>query len=68
VKKRRVGHMIRALRERQGMTLRELARRAEIAHPYLSNLEREKQKNPSLDVLTRIARALDVPVSRLLGE
>jgi XRE family transcriptional regulator of biofilm formation len=50
------------------MTLRELARRAEIAHPYLSNLEREKQKNPSLDVLTRIARALDVPVSRLLGE
>jgi XRE family transcriptional regulator of biofilm formation len=63
-----VGRVIRRLRDERGIGLRELAGQAKIAPGYLSRLERRQQKNPSLDVLVRIARALDVPVSRLLGE
>ena len=59
--------MIRTLREGKGMSQVELARRATLARPYLVRLESGQQKNPSLAVLQRLAKALGVPVTALLG-
>jgi len=49
-----------------GFTLDELARRAKVTKPYLSQLENGVRKNPSLPVLRRLAKALGVPVAELL--
>lgn len=39
---------------------------AKVPPGYLAELEAGKKKNPSLDVLKRLARALGVPVGELL--
>jgi transcriptional regulator with XRE-family HTH domain len=43
-----------------------LARRARISQAYLSRLEAGIQRNPSIAVLKRLAKALGIPVTRLL--
>jgi transcriptional regulator with XRE-family HTH domain len=48
------------------MTQAELARKARLTEAYVSQLLKGKRKNPSLDVLKRLARALGVPVTELL--
>ena len=63
----RLGTVIKALRESKGMSQVELASKAKIARPYLIRLESGQQRNPSLDVLRRLAKALGVPVTELLG-
>jgi DNA-binding XRE family transcriptional regulator len=57
---------IRKLRETQGMTQEELARKAKVTQGYVSHLEKGLKKNPSLPTLKRLARALGVPVTELL--
>jgi transcriptional regulator with XRE-family HTH domain len=58
--------MIRTLREAKGLSQVELAKRAKVARPYVVRLESGQQKNPSLVVLKRLAKALGVSVGRLL--
>jgi transcriptional regulator with XRE-family HTH domain len=56
-------------RKRAGFTLDRLAEKAEISKTYLWELEQDKtgQKKPSADVLLKIADALSVTISDLLG-
>lgn len=63
---RRLKTVLRALRVKQGLTMAELAKRAEVTDAYIAQLETGARKNPSLEVLKRIARALDVSVTELL--
>jgi transcriptional regulator with XRE-family HTH domain len=63
---KRLSRVIRVLREERGMTQVELARKARITQPYLTQIEQGARKNPSLDVLKRLAHALGVPVTELL--
>ncbi len=58
---------VRAHRESRGLSLGTLAQRAGIAKTSLSKIE-AGQGNPSLEVLNRIANALNVPVGALFGE
>jgi transcriptional regulator with XRE-family HTH domain len=58
--------MLKASRKATRMGLRELARKAKVPPGYLAELEAGKKRNPSLDVLKRLARALGVPVTELL--
>jgi len=58
---------IRRERERLGLSVTELARRAGIAKSTLSQLE-TGSGNPSLETLWSLAMALDVPVSRLISQ
>jgi transcriptional regulator with XRE-family HTH domain len=60
-----VGRNIRAQRTSAGMTLEELAERAEMSWPYLSEIERGRE-NISLDKLARIAKALKVTLVDLV--
>ena len=61
-----LGHMLKALRERKGLTQVELAEKAGVTQSYLARLEAGERENPSLDVLKRLAEALGVPLSKLL--
>jgi transcriptional regulator with XRE-family HTH domain len=63
---RRLGTVIRTLREANGWSQVELATRANVARPYLVRLESGDRKNPSLATLKRLAKALGVPVTDLL--
>lgn len=58
---------IRREREKLGLTVTELAKRAGIAKSTLSQLE-GGAGNPSLETLWSLAMALDVPVSRLIAQ
>ena len=58
--------MLRQLRKQRKLTQNELAKRAEVTRSHLSLLEAGHRKNPSIDVLERLARALSVPVTELL--
>ena len=61
-----VGRRVRELRERQGMSLSELARRAAVGKATLSGLE-AGTRNPTLDTLHSVAAALDLPLTSLLS-
>src|SRR5215471_7183598 len=61
----RIAASIRSERERAGLSLSELARRAGIAKSTLSQLE-SGAGNPSIETLWALAVALDVPFSRLV--
>lgn len=59
------GAILKQLREDAGLTQEQLAHRAEVHRTYISLLEREK-KSPTLEVLFRLARALDIRPSAFL--
>lgn len=55
-----IGEFIRSKRKGKGLSVRELARRTGVSHPYLSQLETGSHNNPSLDTLRKICKQLDV--------
>jgi XRE family transcriptional regulator of biofilm formation len=59
--------MIRTIREAKGLSQVELAKKAKVARSYVVRLESGQQKNPSLAVLKRLAKALGVRVTELLS-
>jgi transcriptional regulator with XRE-family HTH domain len=63
---RRLSTVIRRLRKEKGISQRELAAAVGVKGAYIAQLETGARKNPSLDVLKRLAKALGVPVGRLL--
>jgi transcriptional regulator with XRE-family HTH domain len=63
---RRLGERIRSRRRERGLTLVEVAERANLSHPFLSQVERGRAQ-PSMSSLFRIARALGVTQDWLLA-
>jgi XRE family transcriptional regulator, master regulator for biofilm formation len=61
-----IGKNIYDIRKRKGFTLSELAERANISKSYLSNIERSLNKNPSINVLEKVATVLGVDLEALL--
>jgi transcriptional regulator with XRE-family HTH domain len=62
-----LGALIRAQRVTAGLSLRDLADRAQVSNAYLSQIERGLHE-PSISVLRAIARALGMPLEALLGQ
>jgi XRE family transcriptional regulator, master regulator for biofilm formation len=62
-----IGKNIYELRKKKGITLSELADRSKVSKSYLSNIERRLNKNPSIQVIEKIAVVLDVDVKMLLS-
>ena len=56
----KIGAFLRQCRERRGMSVRELARRAGVSHSTVSRTERGLQLPASLEQLLQYARALDL--------
>ncbi|BCJ58771.1 helix-turn-helix domain-containing protein [Micromonospora endophytica] len=65
--RRVIGGVLRRERQRQGLTLRELAQAAGVSVPYLSEVERGR-KEASSEVLAAICGALGLYLSDLLEE
>ena len=63
-----IGNTIFEIRKQKGLTLSELAKRAKISKSYLSNIERNLNRNPSIDVVKRIAGVLDIEFDAFLSE
>jgi transcriptional regulator with XRE-family HTH domain len=55
-----------ALRRGRGLTQAALAARARVTAGYIALIETGARRNPSLDVLARVAAALAVPASALI--
>ncbi|WP_430509940.1 helix-turn-helix domain-containing protein [Gottfriedia solisilvae] len=62
-----IGKNIQELRKKKGLTLSELAEKANISKSYLSNIERELNDNPSIQVLEKISTVLGVDFKTILG-
>ena len=58
--------MIKQRRTELGLSQRELAKRVGVSDAYITQLETRERINPSLDVLRRLAKALQVSVAELV--
>ncbi|MGZ4121742.1 MAG: helix-turn-helix domain-containing protein [Tumebacillaceae bacterium] len=56
-----LGEKIRQLRKEKGLSLGELALRADCAKSYLSDIERGVRDNPSIQFIEKVAHVLGVP-------
>ena len=61
------GTLLRRRRERQDMTLTELARQVEVSIAYLSRIERDRENPPPDRLLAALARAIDIPADTLFA-
>jgi transcriptional regulator with XRE-family HTH domain len=64
--RRAFGARVRALRDERGLSQEALAEKGKFHWTYVSEIERGK-RSPSLDVIGRFARALDVTPSELFA-
>lgn len=61
-----VGAKIKTLRIKKGFSINELSNKSGVSKSYLSYIERGIQKNPSLQVLAKLAHTLETNVEELL--
>ncbi|WP_377916609.1 helix-turn-helix domain-containing protein [Bacillus songklensis] len=61
-----IGKNISRIRKQRGFTLSELAEKSSISKSYLSNIERNLNKNPSIQLMEKIAAVLQVDLQKLL--
>jgi transcriptional regulator with XRE-family HTH domain len=59
------GEVVKAVREKQGVSQEKLAELAEIDRTYMSMIERGKRR-PTLEVASRIAGALGMKLSQII--
>ena len=62
------GKRLKELREIRGLSLSELAAQSGVAKSYISNMERDKMTNPSLEAMTKIASVLDITPQLLISQ
>lgn len=58
--------MVKRLRESKDLTQVQLAKRVGVSQSYIAQLESGRKAGPSLAVLKRLAKALDVNVAALV--
>jgi len=58
---------LRKLRETKGLSQEKLARLADVANNTIIKIEAGKNKNPTLETLRKIAKALGVSVDELIN-
>lgn len=62
------GARLRIYRMKKKLSLQQLADAIEASKAHVWDLEQGNTKNPSLELLTKLSRALDVPIKELVGE
>lgn len=63
-----VGSKIAKIRNKRGISLSKLSRESGVSKGYLSELENGIKENPNIEILDKIAKALDVSVSDLFEQ
>jgi transcriptional regulator with XRE-family HTH domain len=59
--------VVKRRRKALGITQAALAQKVGVTKQYITMLERGKHRSPSLPTLRKLAKALGVPVTELLG-
>ena len=59
---------IKHLREKKGLSQEKLARIADVSNNTIVNIESGKQKNPTIETVSKIAKALGVAIDELISE
>ncbi|ATI77086.1 helix-turn-helix domain-containing protein [Bacillus paralicheniformis] len=62
-----VGQRLKYWRKQKGYTQAQLAEKANMSRSYVADVERDRY-NPSVETLSSIAKALNIPVSNLLED
>ena len=63
-----VGSKIAEIRHKRGISLSKLSRESGVSKGYLSELENGIKENPNIEILDKIAKALDISVSDLFEQ
>ena len=63
-----IGERIKHYREQKGWSLNKLAFLAEVSPAYISQLENNKSKSPSTDILVKISKTLEISIIDLLKD
>ena len=63
-----IGEKIKKYRHEKGISLTELADRSNVSKSYLNSLERNIKDNPSINLIKRIAKELDIDIANILDE
>jgi len=61
-----IGKNIRKYRKKLGLSQDKLSKCAEVAYNTVVKIESGENSNPTIETLTKIAKALDVSVDKLL--
>lgn len=59
---------IKRLREKLGLSQEKLARLADVSNNTIINIEAGKQQNPTVETISKIAKALGVSIDELLSK
>jgi transcriptional regulator with XRE-family HTH domain len=62
-----IGDNIRKIAEYKQMTIYQVMKKSKVSIGYMYDLVNNKQSNPSLDILKKIARALEVSIDELVN-
>lgn len=60
-----IGQMIAKARKKKGLTLSQLSERTHISKSYLSNIERNINRNPSIQVMIKLCNVLEIDIKEL---
>ena len=63
-----IGERIRQYRAQKDVTLNKLAVLADVSPAYISQLENNKSGSPSVEIVQKIAKALEISVLDLLSD
>lgn len=63
-----LGERLAAAREKAGLSYGDLARATGVSRTYLWQLEAERSRRPSADILSRVAAALGLTLAEVLGD
>ena len=60
------GKFIRKKRKEKNITLMQLAKKTDLSQPYLSQIENGKRDTPRMDIINKIASALEIDPNELV--
>src|SRR5699024_5437033 len=60
------GEEIKKLRLERNLSIRETARRSDVSHAYLSQLENNRRKIPTIEILLKISNGLGVSEKEIM--
>lgn len=58
---------VKRLRKENGLTLRELAKKANLAYGAIGNIERGVIKDPHISTVIKLAKAFNISIDELIG-
>lgn len=62
-----IGENIKRIAEKEGITMYRLSKESKVSSSYISEIVSNKRKNPSIDIIKKIAGVLNVTIDELIN-